>query len=203
MIFLQRIARAAALGTVILLGPSLSAPPAQAGYTVTLMQQGSNVIASGNGSIDLTDLSADGIGFTNAGIFPAFPMGSIVVGPASSTAATFYTGSMGPLSFGSGGQTAARSGDGDLVGILVSTDVFGGLDTDLVVPQGYVSGNPYQTPRSMTARPLSASALYLAPMCGDGAPGRTPTASPSISQPLRYPSRQGSHSSGLASPGSR
>jgi hypothetical protein len=28
------------------------------------------------------------------------------------------------------------------VGILVSTDVFGGLDTDLVVPQGYVSGNP-------------------------------------------------------------
>jgi hypothetical protein len=100
MLFLQRIARAAALGTAILLGPSLSAPPAQAGYIVTLMQQGSNVVASGNGSIDLTDLSADGIGFTNAGIFPAFPMGSIITGPASSTAAAFYTGSTGPLSFG-------------------------------------------------------------------------------------------------------
>jgi hypothetical protein len=150
------------LGTAILLGPSLSAPPAQAGYIVTLQQQGGNVVAFGSGTIDLTDLSADGIGFTNAGIFPAFPMESIITGPASSTAAAFYTGSTGPLSFGSGGPTAASSGDGDLVGILVSTDVFGGLDTDLVVPQGYVSGNlSRQTPRSMTTRPLPASALSL------------------------------------------
>src|SRR5271170_8262860 len=120
MPFLQRIAGAATLGTTILLGSGLSAPPAQAGYIVTLVQQGDNVVASGNGPIDLTDLSADGTGFTSAGIIPAFPMGSIVTGLASSKSAAFYTGFTGPMSFGNGSPTAAGSGNGDLVGIDVS-----------------------------------------------------------------------------------
>ena len=53
MIFAKRIAGAAALGTAMLIGSGLSA---QAGYLVTLEQQGPNVIASGGGSNDLTGL---------------------------------------------------------------------------------------------------------------------------------------------------
>lgn len=41
----------------MLVGAGLSAPPAQAGYLVTLTQQGSDVVATGSGTIDLTDLS--------------------------------------------------------------------------------------------------------------------------------------------------
>jgi hypothetical protein len=44
----------ASLGAAMLIG--LSAPSAQAGYVVDLTQQGSNVVASGSGAIDLTGL---------------------------------------------------------------------------------------------------------------------------------------------------
>jgi hypothetical protein len=142
MTFVTRIAGTAALGAAMMIGSSLSAPPTQASYIVTLMQQGTNVVASGSGSIDLTDLSIDGTGFSGAEIIPALPTGSIITGPASSTAAAFYSGYTGPASFGSGSPTTASSGDGDLVGI----NAFGinplGPGPDLVVPQGYVSGNP-------------------------------------------------------------
>jgi hypothetical protein len=136
------MAGAAALSAAILFGCGLLAPPAQSGYIVTLTQQGTSVVASGSGSIDLTDLSADGTGFASAEIDPAFPTASIITGPAGSTAAAFYTGYNGPMRFGSGSTTTASSGGGDLVGILVSIDIFGGLDADLVVPQSYVSDNP-------------------------------------------------------------
>jgi hypothetical protein len=48
---------ATALGVAMLTGYGLSAPPAQAGYIVTLEQVGSNVVATGSGAIDLTDLT--------------------------------------------------------------------------------------------------------------------------------------------------
>ena len=54
------VTRAAALGVAMLIGSALSAPPAQAGYIVTLTQQGSDVVASGSGAIDLTSLSSFG-----------------------------------------------------------------------------------------------------------------------------------------------
>jgi hypothetical protein len=53
----HRIARAAALGVAMLIGGGVSAQPAQAAYTVTLEQMGSNVVATGSGTIDLTGLS--------------------------------------------------------------------------------------------------------------------------------------------------
>jgi hypothetical protein len=65
-------------------------------------QENSDVVATGSGSIDLTDLSIDGTGFITAGIIPALPTGSIITWPASSTAAAFYSGYTGPASFRSG-----------------------------------------------------------------------------------------------------
>ena len=42
---------------MLLLGFGLSARPERAGFVVTLEQVGSDVVASGSGAIDLTDLS--------------------------------------------------------------------------------------------------------------------------------------------------
>jgi hypothetical protein len=53
---------AAALGVAMLTGYGLSAPPAKAGYVVTLEQVGSNVVATGSGPIDLTGLTLGGGG---------------------------------------------------------------------------------------------------------------------------------------------
>jgi hypothetical protein len=51
------LATAAVAMPAMLIGSGLYAPPAQAAYTVTLTQQGTSVVASGNGTIDLTDLT--------------------------------------------------------------------------------------------------------------------------------------------------
>jgi PEP-CTERM motif len=58
-------------------------------------------------------------------------------GSASGAPADFYTGFVGPASFGSGGVTTANSSAGDYVGIQMSD-----LPPDVFVPHGYVSGNP-------------------------------------------------------------
>jgi hypothetical protein len=132
MTFVTRIAGAATLGAAMAIGSSLSAPPAQAGYAVTLEQQGSNVVATGSGSIDLTGLifEEDNGGGTDISINPTF--GTIVTGPAGA-AADLYTGFNKLPSFGSGRVAPADSGSGDIAG-----DAFGLL----FVPQGYVSDNP-------------------------------------------------------------
>jgi hypothetical protein len=131
MTFVKRVAGPAALGVATLIGSGLSAPPAQAGYVVTLTQQGSNVVATGSGILDLTGLSLTITGDTSqAGIFPAG--GLINTGPTTATPVDLYTGTTGPTSFGSGSFLPASSGSGDPVNIQGSID-------NLVVPAGYVS----------------------------------------------------------------
>jgi len=122
------------LGVVTtLIGTGLAAPPAQAGYVVTLEQKGSDVVATGSGAIDLTGLS---FVFTNTShsALVAPGLGEITTGLPAFTSIDDYAGITGPTSFGSGGFTFANSGSGDQVGIL-------GLDNGLVVPHGYVSGS--------------------------------------------------------------
>jgi hypothetical protein len=133
MIFVQRVGGLAALGMVMLAGCGLSAPSAQAGYVLTLTQQGSNVIASGSGALDLTGLSLNSAGDTvQAGMNPAFAL--INTGPTSATTVDLYNGITGPTSFGSGFFTPASNGSGDAVAIQ-------GFDDILIVPGGYVSGS--------------------------------------------------------------
>ena len=116
---------AAAIGVAMLTGYGLSAQPAQAGYVVDLTQQGSNVVATGSGAIDLTgltfvySLSPGGFGrITPAEVMepplPPLPGGTIETG---SGAADLYDGTTGPVSFGSGGVTLASSATGGPVGI--------------------------------------------------------------------------------------
>ena len=132
MTFRKQIGGAAALGVAMLVGFGLSAPPALAAFIETLVQQGSNVVATGSGTIDLAGLSFLGGAATTTETNPKFA--EIFTGPAGGHPVDDYTGFTGPASFGSGGLTFASSGSGDIVGIA-------GVDNDLVVPQGYVSGS--------------------------------------------------------------
>lgn len=118
-----------ALAATVALG--LSAQLSQAGYVVDLTQQGSNVVATGSGAIDLTDTTSVGIGLPQAAFLdPA--ISAIITGLTGSSDAygAFITG---PSNFGGGDSTNANSGSGGLVGIIYD---------DLYVPSGYVSDSP-------------------------------------------------------------
>ena len=128
----QRIARAAALGVAMLIGGGVSAQLAQAAYTVTLEQMGSNVVATGSGAIDLTGMSPLAPGFGGPGLAPN--VGDVATGPTALTSVNLYTGFSGPTSFGPGSGAVPDSGTGDAVGI------FGDVSVDLlIVPSNYVS----------------------------------------------------------------
>ena len=96
----------AATASLLLIGS-----PAQAGYIVTLEQVGSNVVATGSGAIDLTDLTlVNTLGF-NPRLQPL--LGIILTGPTNVPSTDLYTNLAGPLNFGSGATTFANSGSGD------------------------------------------------------------------------------------------
>jgi PEP-CTERM motif len=128
----NRMVGASAIGAAMLIG--LCTPSAQAAFIVDLTQEGSNVVATGSGTIDLTDLSlfVPLLGHIAGSIEPN--QGLIEVGPMILTDGEFYTGITGPTNFGDGSRTFASSGSGDSLGVV-------GAETALVVvPEGYVSG---------------------------------------------------------------
>lgn len=126
----------------------LAAGVGRADFIVTLEQVGSNVVATGTGTINLTDLGYLDSPNTEADIDPDF--GALVVGPASLELVDEYSGvTTGPSSFGSSSATYASSGSGDMVGILDQ-------EADLFVPQGYVSGDALTSTSTFDNTTLSA-----------------------------------------------
>ena len=139
--------RAAAIGVAMLTGYGLSAPPAQAGYVVTLTQQGSDVVATGSGPIDLSGLTFSSGSSTFAEMTPS--IADITTGPILVfTATDTYTGVSGPLNFGGGSPTDASSGSGD------SVSIFGGIN-ELVVPRGYLSDSALSDTATYTGQTFS------------------------------------------------
>jgi PEP-CTERM motif len=146
MTFVTRMASATAIGAAVLIG--LIAPSAEAGYVVDLTQQGPNVVATGSGPIDLSDLTLvddSGNASSNPEMTPnggddPFNM-DFLTGPSRS-AIDIYEGLTGPASFGNGTGAGADSGSGDFVGMTGAVQLY--------VPHGYVSDSP-----------LSDSATYL------------------------------------------
>lgn len=118
----------ALLTAIVLLAPcAAQATP----YVVKLTQQGSNVVATGSGEIDLTGLTFSFSVPPTIGIVPS--TAELATGtPGNSD--DLYTGFTGPASFGSGGGTLASNGSGDMVGVFVGAALLG-------VPNGYVSGS--------------------------------------------------------------
>jgi len=135
------LAIVAALGSVAATGPM-----SHAAYVVTFQQVGSDVVATGSGSIDLIDLTFDGTAPNTAIINPS--IGLAIVGPTGSTIADEYSGFTGPSNFGSGSGIDATSGSGDLVGIADPVD--------LILPSGYVSGTPLSDTSTWSGQTFSS-----------------------------------------------
>ena len=152
----NRMVGASAIGAALLIG--LCTPSARAGYVVDLTQQGSNVVATGSGTINLGDLtfSISEPGFPE--IFPSLP--GISLG-ADGEIDVYGFATPPPTNFGSGGGVFADTGSGDLT--------IAAEDGEISVPAGYVSGSPSQAARSGTVRPSIASALRPAFTNGRGA----------------------------------
>ena len=98
---------------------------------MTLEEVGSDVVATGTGSIDdLVDLIPSGTSGSAALVFPS--LGWVSIGSSASNV-DFYSGFNGPSSFGPGGERNASSWTGDDVGMFASMNL-------LAVPAGYTSG---------------------------------------------------------------
>ena len=138
MMFAKRMRGVAALIGAMLICCGLFVPLAKAGYIVTLVQDGNDVIAAGSGTLDLAGLELRpdctfGCRSILTLVSPTF--GAIVTGPAGFAPTRFYDGFTGPTSFGSGEFIAPNGGSGDTVGIEGELGV-------LSVPLDYVSGSP-------------------------------------------------------------
>ena len=139
----------------IVLAWLLSVRPAQAGYTVTLQEVGSDVVANGSGAINLTGLTFSHSGSANPGLRPhvlgLLGPAVILTGPTSSSVDS-YSGASGPTSFGGFPfLIPASSGSGDMVGIAV--DYWG--DVHIIVPAGYVSGSALSDSATYSGRTLA------------------------------------------------
>lgn len=137
----MRISKISAVGALMVLGVSAgTVSKAEAAYIVTLEQVGSNVVATGNGSIDLTSLTDAGAAAQPSFIRPSF--GAVYVGPTAAPLDDAYYGSFGgPSTFGPGGYSTPSSGSGSLVGLSTG----GGANDVILVPSGYASGTPLGT----------------------------------------------------------
>jgi hypothetical protein len=129
----RRRLRAVSFGCALLsLALAAPTPAAYASFIVTFSEVGSDVVATGAGSLNLTGLSGPSGGFAGAGIEPI--SASFIIGPTAAITTDFYDGVVAPSSFGSGSGAAADSGSGDTVGFIA------GLGDALAVPSGYSSG---------------------------------------------------------------
>jgi hypothetical protein len=107
--------------------------PSHAGYVVNVMESGGNVVATGSGTINTTDLTFNG-GGSFAGTQNFRPdLGVALFGPTDLVHVDLFLGISGPSSFGSGIGDFADSGTGDFVGVLGPQQ--------LVVPANYVSNS--------------------------------------------------------------
>ena len=128
-----------------------AATPARAAYTVTFSQAGSDVVASGNGTIDRNGLTLVSI-FPNQEPF-VFPALSAEATGATSTVDTYAGSVSGPTSFGPGFSTVdATTGTGGLVGL----DLLAG---QISVPTGYASGAPLSDTATYAGQTLASLGL--------------------------------------------
>ena len=119
--------------TAIALATGFFGSQAKAAFIVNLVEDGSgNVVGTGSGTIDTTDLTLGSTINQHATVFPS--NGELILGPTGNTSCTFYSGVTGPTTeFGIGSFTNPSSGSGNLV------EINGGTD-HLFLPLGYSSG---------------------------------------------------------------
>ena len=127
------------------------AAPAGATYIVTFSQVGSDVVASGSGTIDINGLTFVTSGTSVPQVAPTFA--TEATGAAGGISE--YSGASGPLSFGPGVITNATTGTGGLVGVQALT----GGPGFVFVPAGYASGAPLSDTATYAGQTLAALGL--------------------------------------------
>jgi hypothetical protein len=117
---------------------AVSAPSAQAAFVATISEVGANVVESGAGTLDLTDLFASPVSKSN--IAAMEPNSAELIAGPGFVDVDFFSGDvtgpgffMGPSSFGPGGLSFADQTNGDAVFISPGA---------LYVPHGYKFGAP-------------------------------------------------------------
>lgn len=132
-----------------------AATPAQAAFTFTFAEQGSDVVLTGEGTINTTALTLSQLNIALFGRIIA-DRGVVITGaiPPAGIDVLRYTGISGPTSFGTTGIIDPTTRSGDAVG--VTGDV-----GRLHVPEGYVSGSPLST--EMVFAGASIDSLGLTP----------------------------------------
>lgn len=139
-----------ALCTLLAAAAVLAAPRAHAAYTLTLSQSGTNLVATGSGSLNTTALTLANAN-NNTGSTLQASLGWLYLGPGVSVGA-LYDGLSGPTTFGAGTARFFGAGTGSLVG------VYNGFGSELQVPQNYVSGTALGTSTASFANASLASA---------------------------------------------
>lgn len=101
-------------------------------YIATFSQVGANVVVTGSGTINTTDLTLLGVGPYSRGVFAS--SAELVISSSASGSGDIYSSISGPSSFGPGNVVFADSGTGDFTGLFDPLNEIG-------VPTGYSSGS--------------------------------------------------------------
>ena len=130
----------ALIGIALLPSPAWSTP-----YTVSIIQQNGNVVATGSGSLNLSGLLFIGSEFgsehgVTSFLYPSAPQFGTGTFPLSPTLVDdVYAGTgFGPANFGTGMRTAATTSSGNVVWLNYGASL---NSLYLNVPIGYVSDN--------------------------------------------------------------
>ncbi|MGH9622633.1 MAG: hypothetical protein ACRD45_23370 [Bryobacteraceae bacterium] len=112
---------------------------------MTLEQSGTNVVATGSGTVDLAGLTLRGN--SNGPPF-VYPLSAALV-EGNGGAYDVYTAISEPATFGPGVPTAASNGTGDPLAV-------DGSFSQIAVPQGYLSGTPLSSTATFDSTTLAA-----------------------------------------------
>ncbi len=123
---------------------------ATAAVTVYAYESGGDVIVSGGGRFDLTNLTVDGNGHTGSSLNPSLATFQVGDGFGES-----YRVLSGPAEFGPGILLLADSSSGDLFGVLRN----GATEPVLVVPRLYSSGELLQATATYSGQSFHSLAL--------------------------------------------
>jgi hypothetical protein len=128
---------------------------AQAGVIIDINQVGSDVVATGSGTIDTTDLTFEAATTEYAVIQPNAAYSVFGPAPFVVLPIDIYIGASGPSSWGPGTLTYASSGSGDVVGVSGDNDGEGGL----ITPLGYLSGTALSFSSTYTNQTFASMGL--------------------------------------------
>jgi hypothetical protein len=133
--------------------PTSSPSVAPSGFTVTIVESGSDVVMTASGSLNINDLTyittttlgGSGIGISSA----TFIMGS------NGDYDTYSGFTSTPSNFGTGGGGPSTSASGDIFGVIFQ----GTPPYELVVPKSYVTGSAISSTQTFNGETFSSLGL--------------------------------------------